>query len=82
MRPNMDGSTGCGCEQEIRNQIARELRRELYKKLADLHVGCEFQDSPENECNCALSQIVEIASGQRPTFVSVADLDYADRFRK
>jgi hypothetical protein len=59
----MDGSVGCGCEQEIRNQVAKQLKRALYKELAELHSGCEFQDSPENLCNCDLAKIVEIAQG-------------------
>jgi hypothetical protein len=60
----MDGSVGCGCETEIRNQVAKQLKRALYKELAELHSGCEFQDSPENLCNCDLAKIVEIAEGK------------------
>jgi hypothetical protein len=59
----MDGSAQCGCESEIRKQIAAQLKRALYKELAELHSGCEFQDSPENLCNCDLAKIVEIAQG-------------------
>ncbi len=60
----MDGSASCGCESEIRKQIARQLRRALYKELAEFHSGCQFQDSPENECNCDLAKVVEIAEGK------------------
>jgi hypothetical protein len=60
----MDGSAGCGCESEIRGQIAREMKKALYKELADFHSGCRFQDSIENECNCDLAKVVEIARGK------------------
>jgi hypothetical protein len=47
-----------------RRQIAQNMRVAIYGTLADQHPGnCAFNDTPENRCDCSLSELVAIARG-------------------
>ena len=44
-----------------RKELASMMSRAIYGELKDGHPGwCAFSGSPENKCDCALSQLVEM----------------------
>jgi len=45
------------------NELAATMSNALYAEFKDAHPGwCAFSDSPENKCDCALSQLVEMVT--------------------
>jgi hypothetical protein len=48
-----------------RKELAEAMTYYIYKELTpDEHVsGCEYIDTPENRCTCALSELIELVRG-------------------
>lgn len=50
------------CDQ--RKELASMMTRAIYGELKGEHPSwCAVSDGPENECDCALSQLVEMVRG-------------------